>query len=84
MSEKMDNQFKRIVRKEKSIEPPIIGKIKIGEKTEAGLPKSTDYFVASGAYKSAFYSKFGQNTSRIPIFFPIVNSSPGKTVRGGS
>ncbi len=75
MIDKMDNQFKRIVRKEKSIEPPIIGKIKIGEKTEAGLPKSTDYFVASGAYKSAFYSKFGQNTSRIPIFFPNVNSN---------
>jgi len=75
MSEKMDNEFKRIVRKGKSIEPPIIGKIKIGEKTEANLPKSTDYFVASGAYKSVFYSKFGENQSRIPIFFPNVNSN---------
>jgi hypothetical protein len=71
----MENNFKRIVRKEKNIEPPIIGKLKIGEKTEAGLPKSTDYFVASGAYKSVFNSKFGENPSRIPIFFPNVNSS---------
>lgn len=50
--------------------PPIIGKVKIGEKTERGLPKSVDYFIASGGYKDAFLNHFGSEPKKIPVFFP--------------
>lgn len=46
-----------------------IGKIKIGQKNERGLPESLDYFIATGSYKSYFDESFGQKPTSIEIMF---------------
>lgn len=51
----------------------IIGKIKIGQKNEAGLPESLDYFVADGQYADMFREAFPESQgkpTKIEIFFP--------------
>lgn len=58
----------RIVRKDKR-RPGRAGKIKIGEKTENGLPRSLDYFIADGFFAKRFEEIFGKPTAlkiRIP------------------
>lgn len=49
---------------------PLIGRIKVGEKTERGLPTSIDYFrCASSKYEHLFKEAFGEKPTRIPIVF---------------
>jgi hypothetical protein len=52
------------------VKPPVLGKVKIGEKNSSGIPKSLDYFAASGHYKSLFHGFLGEKPSKIPIYFP--------------
>ena len=62
----------RIINKEKSNRLPFpqIGRIACGEKSEKGYPRSLDYFVASGKYKSLFDGAYGEKPSTIQIVFP--------------
>lgn len=48
---------------------PTIGKIKVGVKNEAGIPRSLDYFIASGKYKSRFDQVYFDKPNKIEIFF---------------
>lgn len=48
---------------------PILGKIKVGEKSDKGIPRSLDYFVATGKYKEVFDQAFGEKPKKIEIFF---------------
>lgn len=63
----------RIVRDTKTASLPVIGKIKIGEKaiSEKGkeYPRSLDYFIGYGKYKSHFDKAFGEKPSVIQILF---------------
>ncbi len=53
---------------------PLIGRIKVGEKTERGLPTSIDYFrVSSSKYEAMFKAAFGDKPTRIPIVFATDN-----------
>ena len=49
---------------------PRVGFIKIGYKDERGLPRSTDYFSASGKYASLFAKAYGDKPQTIQIVFP--------------
>lgn len=49
--------------------PPIIGRIKIGEKSEKGYPRSTDYFIAQGDYQHLFRKNYGDKPRMIPVLF---------------
>ena len=53
---------------------PIAGKIRIGEKSANGYPRSLDYFKATGKYASKFNECFGNNPNQITIIF--VNDDP--------
>lgn len=67
----------RIVRAE-SIERlplPLVGKIKCGKKDERGIPRSLDYFVASGKYEGLFRQAYGDTPSTIRIVFPSDDAS---------
>jgi len=59
----------RIVRTNKSNHLPVVSKIKIGEKSEKGYPKSLDYFKPFGKYADLFYKAYPENTNKIPILF---------------
>ncbi len=48
---------------------PIIGQIKVGEKSEKGVPRSLDYFKATGQYAPLFHSQFGEQPQRITTVF---------------
>lgn len=48
---------------------PIIGKIKVGEKTEKGYPTSLDYFRCTGKYEKHFTEAYGQKPNVISIVF---------------
>lgn len=52
---------------------PLIGKIKIGEKVEreggVSIPRSLDYFKATGDYAGLFHEAFGDKPTSIPIIF---------------
>lgn len=50
--------------------PPILGKLKVGKKSEGGYPTSTDYFVPSGKYASLFTEVYGEKPDSILIYFP--------------
>ena len=50
---------------------PRVGFIKIGYKDERGLPRSTDYFSASGKYASLFAKAYGDKPQTIQIVFPL-------------
>ena len=51
-----------------SLRLPRIGKIKIGEKTDKGYPRSVDYFIATGDYASHFNEVY-PHSNRITIAF---------------
>lgn len=48
---------------------PRVGMIKTGYKTEKGLPRSTDYFLATGKYKALFESAYPGKPQTIQIVF---------------
>lgn len=48
---------------------PVIGKVKIGKKSDKGYPMSLDYFIADGRYASLFHKTFGEAPSSIQIMF---------------
>jgi len=48
---------------------PVIGKLKVGYKTDKGYPQSVDYFIPDGNYKHLFSDKFGAKPNDIPIVF---------------
>jgi len=47
----------------------IIGKIKIGDKSESGYPRSLDHFIAKGDYAKMFHDAFGAEPKKIEIIF---------------
>lgn len=57
-------------KREDRLPLPKIGRIACGEKSEKGYPRSLDYFVASGKYKSLFDAAYGEKPSTIQIVFP--------------
>lgn len=72
----------RIVRnnERKPLTMPIIGKVKVGEVTEKGYPKSTDYFLPYGQFakelSDTFIEKYGTDKpNKIEIFFPDLDES---------
>lgn len=52
---------------------PRVGFIKIGYKDERGLPRSTDYFSATGKYARLFEKAYGEKPQTIQIVFPSDN-----------
>ena len=50
--------------------PPILGKLKVGKKSEKGYPMSVDYFVATGKYAPLFYQRFGEKPNTLLVYFP--------------
>lgn len=62
----------RIVNRDKAkrLPLPIIGKIKVGEKSENGYPRSNEWFSASGKYASLFHDAYGEKPNVIQIVFP--------------
>lgn len=59
----------RIKNQSTSNQWPIIGRIKIGEKTDKGYPKSLDYFRCTGHYAKMFSDVFGDKPNKISIIF---------------
>lgn len=49
---------------------PRVGFIKTGYKDGKGLPRSTDYFIASGNYSKLFDMAYGEKPKTIQIIFP--------------
>lgn len=49
---------------------PRIGKVKIGKKSDRGLPMSVDYFIPSGKYAGLFTKAFGERPQTIQVVFP--------------
>lgn len=64
----MNGRIKRNVAEER-LSFPIIGKIKVGIKTEKGYPKGVDYFVPSGKYSELFKRVYGDKPNTIQIVF---------------
>lgn len=48
---------------------PIAGNIRIGEKSVKSVPRSLDYFVASGQYESAFNKAFPEKPNCLQVAF---------------
>ncbi len=48
---------------------PEIGKIKVGMKTDRGLPTSLDYFRATGDFANKFQSLFGDKPTELKVAF---------------
>lgn len=67
----------RIVRQEPSqrLGLPIVGKIKIGKKSEKGYPMSVDYFIASGKYAPLFHNVYGDKPDTIQVLFTSDDAS---------
>lgn len=62
----------RITRKEvpqKQVVLPIIGKIKVGKKSEKGYPMSVDYFIPTGKYSDLFTEVYGEQPHTIQVVF---------------
>lgn len=55
---------------------PIVGKIKVGMKTERGYPKSVDYFIPKGKYADLFTQAYGDTPHSIQIVF--IDDDPAK------
>jgi hypothetical protein len=53
--------------------PTTVGKLRIGEKNERGLPTSLDYFKATGTYADKFNKEIGQ-VNKLQITFPSNNA----------
>lgn len=56
-------------KKEGKANLPIIGRLKVGEKTEGGYPRSLDYFKATGKYAQKFNEAYPGKVNQIKIFF---------------
>lgn len=54
---------------------PIVGKIKIGIKSERGFPMAVDYFVPTGKYAGLFTQAYGEKPDTIQIVFPSDDAS---------
>ena len=65
------------IKQEKSNRLPFpqIGRIACGEKSEKGYPRSLDYFIANGKYKSLFDDAYGEKPSTIQVVFPSDDAS---------
>lgn len=50
--------------------PPLLGKVKVGMKSQGGYPMSTDYFVPSGKYAPLFTEVYGEKPDSLLIYFP--------------
>ena len=48
---------------------PLLGKIKVGVKSDRNFPTSLDYFVADGKYAEVFNQTFPEKPKSIPIIF---------------
>jgi len=48
---------------------PVIGKIKVGAKSEKGYPISLDYFRADGKYESIFKEVYGERPNKLTVIF---------------
>ena len=60
----------RIIRKERgSLSIPIIGKIKVGEKNDRGLPTGLDYFKCESTYSKYFTEAYGDKPNKIEVCF---------------
>ena len=59
----------RIKRDKPSATMPVIGQVKVGEKTEQGYPRSLDYFKASGRFENAFHKQFGKKPTELTVVF---------------
>lgn len=68
----------RIYRPEDTamLEFPLIGKVKIGMRTEKGYPTSLDYFRPVGKYAGMFTQALGEKPQQIQIIF--TNDDPSK------
>lgn len=61
----------RILRPEQQrLQWPIVGKVKIGMKSDRGYPMSVDYFIPSGKYASLFAKAYGDKPQTIQVVFP--------------
>jgi recombination directionality factor gp3-like protein len=47
----------------------ILGKVKVGKKSEKGFPTSLDYFIATGKYAGLFDKVYGDRPDRLEICF---------------
>lgn len=61
---KADPRYDRISR---------IGTLHVGEKDANGIPRSLDYFKASGKYADRFHKEYGEKPQCISIVFPSDN-----------
>lgn len=50
--------------------PPLLGKIKVGVKSDSGYPMSVDHFVCTGKYESLFREVYGDKPDSLLIYFP--------------
>jgi hypothetical protein len=57
------------IQKERENRISIIGKIKIGEQSENGIPRSLDYFRATGQYAELFHKTFGDQPQKLEVVF---------------
>lgn len=48
---------------------PILGKIKVGQKTATGRPESVDYFLCDSKYASYFKAAFGDKPQTLQVIF---------------
>ena len=48
---------------------PIVGKIKVGKKSESGVPMSLDHFIATGDYQKQFSDIYGDKPTKIKVVF---------------
>ncbi|MCL7987764.1 hypothetical protein M8998_07420 [Sphingobacterium sp. lm-10] len=48
---------------------PEIGRIKVGEKSQRGLPTSLDYFRATGDFANRFHNLFGEKPTELHVAF---------------
>lgn len=66
----------RILRPEQQrLQWPIVGKVKIGMKSDRGYPMSVDYFIPSGKYASLFTKAYGDKPQTIQVVFPSDDSA---------
>jgi hypothetical protein len=63
----------RVVKENDTLNIPVIGHIKIGEKTlsknKKEIPRSLDYFRATGDYSNLFHNVYGEKPTSIKIAF---------------
>ena len=62
-------------RDQRSARLPIIGKVKIGKKTEQGYPTSLNHFIAIGKYDKYFSDAYGFEPNKLEVVFFTNNIS---------